>query len=142
MNRSWAEAGGFCRVKQVGSEGARHGRSHSSCSGPYRFGIALDEKGYAFHEGWAEYWSHDTPCCPNAVRNEAIEGTVAYDLQNLERTASSTPDIGRSLMLHVLARGFDLIHSDTEFRGEFAAQFPGTALPPLSQGCGPGHATP
>jgi hypothetical protein len=107
-----------------------YARNHTNCNGPDVFGIALDEKGYAFHEGWAEYWSHDTPCCMNAFGNEAIEGTVAFDLKKLE------DKVGRSAMVRVLARGENLIHSDSEFRREFTKEFPGLPLDDLTFGCG------
>lgn len=106
-----------------------YARNHKSCKGQDDFGIALDEKGFAFHEGWAEYWSHDAPCCPNAFGNEAIEGTVAFDLQKLE------DKVGRPAMVRVLARGENLIHSDSEFRREFTKEFPGLSIDDLTFGC-------
>jgi hypothetical protein len=107
-----------------------YARFHSSCNGQDEFGIALDEKGFAFHEGWAEYWSHDTACCTNAFGNEAIEGTVAFDLQQLEAL------VGRAAMVRVLARGQNIIHSDSEFRRQFTYTFPTVPIDQLSFGCG------
>lgn len=107
-----------------------YARNHGNCNGQDDFGIALDEKGFAFHEGWAEFWSRDTPCCTNAFGNEAIEGTVASDLKKLE------DKVGRPAMVRVLARGENLIHSDSEFRREFTKEFPGLPLDDLAFGCG------
>jgi hypothetical protein len=107
-----------------------YGRQHSACHGQDEFGIALDEKGFAFHEGWAEYWSHETPCCSMAFGNEAIEGTVAFDLQQLEAL------VGRAAMVRVLARGQNIIHSDSEFRRQFTYEFPTVPIDHLPFGCG------
>ena len=113
-----------------------YGRAHEHCRGQDEFGFALDENGFGFHEGWAEYWSNDTACCPNAVGNPAIEGSVAFHLEQLD-TANN---IGKGGMVRVLARGRNIIHTIGEFRIQFAQQYPGGQLPSLVAPC-PGPAS-
>ena len=127
-----------------------YGRNHTPCA------IQCNTEanaGFAFHEAWAQYWSHDITCCPHDISNEKIEGTVAHDLDRLSQCAivtardlppahdCPTPLVGRRGMLQVLQHGNNLIHSDADFRREFAKEFPTcTPLPNLDDGCvaGPG----
>ena len=110
-----------------------YGRYHDYCSIPTGYQATA---GFAFHEGWAEYWGQQITCCPNDLENESMEGTVAHDLNTL----STCPGVGRKGMVEVLGRGENLIHSDTEFRREYAQQFPKcTPLPSIDEGC-IGHA--
>jgi hypothetical protein len=105
-----------------------YGRYHDSCS--IQTGTQANA-GFAFHEGWAEYWAGQITCCPNDLENEAMEGTVAHDLHTL----SSCPGVGRNGMVEVLGRGPNIIHSDTEFRNQYAQQFPNCPLPRIDEGC-------
>jgi hypothetical protein len=101
-----------------------YGRSHGHC------GSALTElDGYAFNEGWADYWSHDTKCCTDAPSDSRIEGTVAHHLGWLADC------VGRSNMWYVLQGAPQRIHSIWDFRSELAAQFPNCPLGNLSDGC-------
>jgi hypothetical protein len=105
-----------------------YGRSHGPC---WTQPGTQANAGFAFNEGWAEYWSQDINCCQNGPDNEAMEGNVAHDLNRL----STCPGVGRKGMVHVLARGENLIHSDSEFRREYALQFPDCPLGQISDGC-------
>ncbi len=105
-----------------------YGRFHDSCS---ILAGTQANAGFAFHEGWAEYWGQQITCCPNDLENEAMEGTVAHDLNTL----STCPGVGRKGMVEVLGRGENIIHSDTEFRREYAQQFPNCPLPSIDEGC-------
>jgi hypothetical protein len=109
-----------------------YGRTHGPCIAPV---TGSANAGFAFHEGWAEYWSNDTTCCPGDESNQDIEGTVAHDLQNLANKLPGNVGDQRKGMLRVLQRGPNLIHSDDEFRREYALQFPGVALGNISDGC-------
>jgi hypothetical protein len=106
-----------------------YGRHHDHCAGPTP--DSERKAGFAFHEGWAEFWTGDTWCCPGAIDNDEIEGTVAHDLDRL----SGVPGVGRAGMIRVLARGENLVHSDYEFRREYALEFPGLPLGTISDGC-------
>ena len=109
-----------------------YGRGHGSCIAPV---TGSANAGFAFHEGWAEFWSNDTTCCPGDESNQDIEGTVAHDLENLAGKLPGNVADQRKGMLSVLQRGPNLIHSDEEFRREYALQFPGIPLGNISDGC-------
>lgn len=118
-----------------------YGRKHTRCR--ILCGTQAND-GFGFHEGWADYWSHDTNCCPGDIDNQNIEGTVAHDLQNL----ASCAGVGRRGMISVLAGGENLIHSDIDFRREYAKRFPQCSTQingNISDGCtagqGPGCVT-
>jgi hypothetical protein len=109
-----------------------YGRGHGSCIAPV---TGSANAGFAFHEGWAEFWSNDTTCCLGDESNQDIEGTVAHDLENLAGKLPGNVSDQRKGMLSVLQRGPNLIHSDEEFRREYALQFPGIPLGNISDGC-------
>ncbi|WON73847.1 hypothetical protein [Nitrosospira sp. Is2] len=109
-----------------------YGRGHGSCIAPV---TGSANAGFAFHEGWAEFWSNDTTCCPGDESNQDIEGTVAHDLENLAGKLPGNVSDRRKGMLQVLQRGPNLIHSDEEFRREYVSQFPGIPLGNISDGC-------
>ena len=109
-----------------------YGRGHGSCIAPV---TGSANAGFAFHEGWGEFWSNDTTCCPGDESNQDIEGTVAHDLENLAAKLPGNVSDQRKGMLSVLQRGPNLIHSDEEFRREYALQFPGIPLGNISDGC-------
>ncbi len=108
-----------------------YGRTHGYC------GSALVElEGFAFNEGWAEYWSGDTDCCDGKAGDPTIEGTVAHHLSRLASCVLTNGSVvGRKGMVQVLERGEDLIHSIGDFRREFVKQFPGCPLGSISDGC-------
>lgn len=105
-----------------------YGRKHSACQ--VLCGTEANA-GFAFHEGWAEYWSNDTTCCPGDTTNQNIEGTVAHHLKRL----ASCREAGRSGMVKVLQRGTNLIHSAEDFRREYALLFPTCPLGSIGDGC-------
>jgi hypothetical protein len=109
-----------------------YGRTHGSCIAPV---TGSANAGFAFHEGWAEFWSNDTTCCRGDESNQNIEGTVAHDLENLAGKLPGNVSDQRKGMLQVMKRGQNLIHSDEEFRREYALQFPGIAMGNISDGC-------
>jgi hypothetical protein len=100
-----------------------YAREHDHC---YK-----SNEGYAFNEGWAEYWAWDTKCCSDFSNDPEVEGTVAHHL----RALSECPKVGRRGMLQVLERGPERIHSIGDFRREFAAQFPDCPMPSLDSDC-------
>lgn len=132
-----------------------YGRYHDACAIQCN---TTANAGFGFHEAWAEYWSHDITCCPDDISNENIEGTAAHDLNRLANCATvitqdrppgevptdcPAPGVGRKGMVQILERGNNLIHSESDFRREYAKQFP--ACTPLGNigddGCaaGPGN---
>lgn len=120
-----------------------YAREHGHCS-PGGPGYQAND-GFAFNEGWAEYWSEDTAPCDNAPTNTGIEGTVAHDLAVLAQQCpqvyggdatpvADRPARRREGMISVLRRGQNIIHSDGEFRHQFQLQFPSPEcgnLPPV-----------
>jgi hypothetical protein len=69
--------------------------------------------GFAFNEGWAEYWADEvrsTPC-PNAT-DFSIERNVAFELKRLQTTCQG---MTRGRMVEVLARNRFAIHSMSDF---------------------------
>ena len=85
-------------------------RFHSPCK--------LTNEGFAFNEGWAEYWARTPQTCGDGT-NMSYEGNVAAALTGLERCT------GRPQMVRVLREtptGLTLssgIHSWSEFRSRF-----------------------
>lgn len=89
-----------------------YARNHDYCS--------KTNEGYAFNEGWAEFWANNwgaTPpnapnCSPLSTTDMTVEGNVAAALYNL----SLCPSVGRAGMVKVLQQNKGKIHSFTEFR--------------------------
>jgi len=94
----------------------------------------MTNEGFAFNEGWAEYWSKEPQhgnVCDKTPPIFSIEGVVAEDLNYL----ANCTGVDRKGMIAVLQRGRNIIHTDKEFREEFQKQFPNidlTKCPPLS----------
>jgi hypothetical protein len=122
-----------------------YARTHTLCGSASGY-IENEEQG--FNEGWAEYWERwDKDIiirryCPSIdLTDTKIEGAVAYDLAKLAEsldtclTLNGSPEekerARRKAMFSVLQRGQNIIHSDEEFRREFALQFSQCTLPPL-----------
>lgn len=81
--------------------------------------------GFAFNEGWAEFWATDwgasppaSPC--DATDNMELEGNVAAALYAL----SQCRGVGRRGMVQVLQGNPQAIHSFAEFAGAFRRRFP------------------
>jgi hypothetical protein len=90
--------------------------------------------GFAFNEGWAEYWSTQTNGCPyiDDPTNMNVEGDVAKDLGQLAQCNG----VGRLGMMSVLIRaGNNKIHGDPEFRKYYQQYYPQCPFPlPLNSG--------
>ena len=70
--------------------------------------------GFAFNEGWAEYWAHTLATCGDGT-NFSQEGNVATALDGLEKCSN------RPTMVRVLRENPGTIHSFTQFRTKFLA---------------------
>lgn len=81
---------------------------HSSCK--------VTNEGFAFNEGWAEYWAKTPQTCGDGT-NFTQEGNVASALTALERCTS------RPSMVRVLRESRGGIHSYAQFRSRFLAIF-------------------
>ncbi len=81
-------------------------RSHSSNS------CASTNHGFAFNEGWAEYWASEVSGnrCPNA-QDYSIERNVALELGRLQSACRVT----RGRMVQVLVQNRGRIHSMSDF---------------------------
>lgn len=90
---------------------AAHGylRGHDSC-------LRSGGMGYAFNEGWAEYWAHDyypAPNCEGAAPDDyTIEGNVAAALADVEARCYYG---NRVPMVNILRSNRGTIHSFPEF---------------------------
>jgi hypothetical protein len=74
----------------------------------------VSNEGFAFNEGWAEFWAH-TPATCGAGTNFNQEGNVAAALTALEKCAS------RATMVRVLSESPGSIHSYEQFKAKFFA---------------------
>lgn len=92
-----------------------YGHSHYYCD--------LYNHGFAFNEGWAEYWSKEpnyVNVCHTSRTQMGVEGVVATDLAIIERCTG----VGRQGMFSVLQQGQNIVHSDLDFRNRFRQRFP------------------
>ena len=92
---------------------------HSSCK--------VTNRGFAFNEGWAEYWARDFSTC-NPANNYDQEGNVAAELTRLEKCSN------RSAMVRVLRESAGRIHSIEEFQTRFTQILGGCAQPLTTAG--------
>ena len=95
---------------------------HDFCEHP----IGIGPTGFAFNEGWADFWSNVGRSCLGEEDNFDLEGNVARDLLALAKC----PGVGRKGMVSILMQGQNIIHSQDEFRDRFQATFPTCPLPP------------
>lgn len=95
---------------------------HDFCHHPGGIGPA----GFAFNEGWANFWSNVGRSCAGEEDNFELEGNVARDLLALSRC----PGVGRVGMVGILKQGQNIVHSEDEFRDRFHATHPECPLPP------------
>lgn len=79
-------------------------QNHTACK--------VTNEGFAFNEGWAEYWAKTPQTCGDGT-NFSQEGNVAVGLTSLEKCAS------RPSLVRVLRESRGSIHSYTEFRNRF-----------------------
>jgi hypothetical protein len=121
-----------------------YARGHSLCGSDPGY---VDVEGFGFNEGWAEYWErvnfgdvHGE--CPGIdMTDMTLEGPVSLDLQALANALTACQGAGASKaetamaqrrgMFAVLERGENIIHSEGEFRSNFAQQYPGCPVPPI-----------
>jgi hypothetical protein len=87
-------------------DAARFGypKSHELC--------LVSNEGFAFNEGWAEFWAHTPGPCSNPT-DFNVEGNVAAALTGLEECAN------RQTMVRVLKENPESIHSYAEFKAKF-----------------------
>jgi hypothetical protein len=81
-----------------------YAKSHSLCLN--------SNEGFAFNEGWAEFWAHTPGTCGDGT-NFSQEGNVATALTGLEKCAN------RPTMVRVLRENPGAIHSYNEFKTKF-----------------------
>lgn len=91
-----------------------YGREHGLC----------DSKnfGFAFNEGWAEFWAQEPlfyAPCPSGILDFETELNVAFDLTSLMLCTGRT----RREMVELLGSRQDFIHSDNDFREQFKIRF-------------------
>jgi hypothetical protein len=96
----------------------------------------LKNEGFAFNEGWAEYWSRQVtgqPDCPGAATDDyRVEGRVAAALAELESRCAGG---NRATMVDVLRANRGTIHSFAAFRDHLPCPAPASvAVPPQSVG--------
>ncbi len=113
----------------------QYARTHSECDAdgnrnPGEIDSSL--AGYAFNEGWAEYWDGDIYGCGEVALDEHREGVVAHYLSRLQTENHLT----RKQMVDVLIANPGSIHSFSEFSDRLAAQFPGKATSALTEPAG------
>ncbi len=97
-------------------------RSHTSC---LKSGL-----GYAFNEGWAEYWANDyspAPSCPGRAADDyEVEGNVAAALADI---AARCYGGNRAPMVDILRSNPGTIHSFQEFRTHVSCPTPLLVFP-------------
>ncbi len=103
---------------------AEHGylRSHHSC--------LKSGRGYAFNEGWAEYWANDyspAPSCAGLAADDyEVEGNVAAALADV---AARCYGGNRAPMVDILRSNRGTIHSFEEFRSHVSCPAPLLVIP-------------
>jgi len=101
----------------------RYARNHSSCDpscNNWSTESADMNRGFAFNEGWAEFWSDENTCNPKY--SSECEGGVAHILKDLEQTLAKSNPQPRKLMCRVLKNNPGSIHSVEEFIAKLNAQ--------------------
>jgi hypothetical protein len=84
-----------------------YAQNHSLCSNT--------NQGFAFNEGWAEYWAHTLTTCAGDPTNFNYEGNVATALNSLEKCSS------RPTLVRVLRENPGSIHSYSAFKAKWDA---------------------
>ncbi len=86
--------------------------------------------GFAFNEGWAEYWARDyapAPACPGRAADDyEVEGNVAAALTDLAANCFSG---SRAAMVNILRANPGVIHSFQDFRALVACPAPLVVTP-------------
>ncbi len=98
-------------------------QNHESCN---KTGL-----GFAFNEGWAEYWARDyapaPSCAGRAADDYEVEGNVAAALAEIEVRCYAGR---RSPMVDILRANPGVIHSFAEFQARVVCPAPVVAVPP------------
>ncbi len=88
--------------------------------------------GFAFNEGWAEYWARDyapAPSCPGRAADDyEVEGNVAAALADIETRCYFGR---RASLVDILRANPGVIHSYPEFLTHVVCPTPVVASPPL-----------
>src|SRR5436305_3970977 len=84
-----------------------YAQNHNLCS--------HTNNGFAFNEGWAEYWAHTLQTCTSNTADYTYEGNVATALNGLEQCSS------RATLVRVLRENPGSIHSYSEFKAKWDA---------------------
>jgi hypothetical protein len=102
----------------------RYARFHEYCDSKHLAETHPNKEGFAFNEGWAEFWEGSRGSCgPNPADME-IEGNVANALFHLSQCAG----VGKAGMTAVLKSAPGSIHSFGEFESKLRSSFPGCGL--------------
>ncbi|HEX6971874.1 MAG TPA: hypothetical protein VF234_06625, partial [Limnochordia bacterium] len=85
--------------------------------------------GYAFNEGWAEYWAQDFAPAPDCGRpgDMETEGNVAAALTDLANNCAADQ---RKLMVEALRNNPGTIHSFAEFKAALGCPLPPASIVP------------
>lgn len=111
----------------------QYARSHDECADDgNRNSGETDEslRGFAFNEGWAEYWNGDGKLGACGAASRDIEGNVAFVLEQTQ-TANA---LSRKDMLAVLEANPGSIHGLDEFLSALQRLHPGAIVVPLTVG--------
>jgi hypothetical protein len=84
-----------------------YAQNHNLCS--------HTNNGFAFNEGWAEYWAGTLSTCTSNTADYTYEGNVATALNRLQQCS------GRQTMVRVLRENPGSIHSMSEFQTKWNA---------------------
>lgn len=92
-----------------------YARNHSACG--------RTNNGFAFNEGWAEFWAQDYWPAPDCGRpgDMAVEGNVAAALTELMENCAANQ---RKYMVQTLRNNPQRIHSYAEFAAAMGCPFP------------------
>jgi hypothetical protein len=107
----------------------RYGRSHELCDSKHLITLQDVKEGFAFHEGWAEYWETYLAFwyasgCSGQSGDMTVEGEVAKALKSLE----TCPGVGPAGMARVLEKNPGQIYSFQQFRAHYDIEFPNACV--------------
>lgn len=116
----------------------RYARPHEHCDSKHIGEIDWARRGFAFNEGWAQYWAGKTwSCGGNWWDDLTVEGNVAVGLAELQRQCR----LNHEQMVDVLAAAPGQIHSFEEFENWARALYPGCTgvrgTPPVTRSGSP-----
>jgi hypothetical protein len=100
-----------------------YSQNHQQCKLP----TGIDDtgkRGFAFNEGWAEFWARTPLTCDDPPHDYRYEGNVAAALTALTVGSPGCPAVSRAGLVKVLAANPGRIHSWDEFLAAFRALHP------------------